>query len=184
MRGTVGVRQLRVDPTSATTGDRYGIASPVGVGVDGDGDGARLRAAAPDPSAARALDTAGLTAMAGDSGDLRVLATGARAGDLLTITSHGRKLRLHVVGALPEDVVHAARPRLPTETRVRVTAVHPYAPARGLTSVSGRKSIVVSRWIGDGPGHGLSTVRALLPCEPATESGAVLVRVPGLGDDR
>lgn len=41
VRETVSVRQLRVDPTSATSGSRYGIASLVGI------DGARLRAAAP-----------------------------------------------------------------------------------------------------------------------------------------
>ncbi|MEW2402382.1 hypothetical protein [Streptomyces sp. NPDC046862] len=100
VRDTVRVRQLRVDPTSGTSGERYGIASLVGV------DGAVLRKAAPDSAAARALDAAGLTGGArDDSKDIRVLATGARAGDLLTITSHARTLRLRVVGALPDDVL-------------------------------------------------------------------------------
>ncbi|WP_328596270.1 FtsX-like permease family protein, partial [Streptomyces apricus] len=34
--------------------------------------------------------------------------TGARPGDLFTFTSHSRKLRLRVVGTLPQDVVHDA----------------------------------------------------------------------------
>ncbi|MFC8661791.1 hypothetical protein [Streptomyces sp. NPDC057199] len=101
VRGTVRVRQLRVDPTSATSGSRYGIASLVGI------DGARLRAAAPGSPAARALDTAGLTGPRPGT-DIRVLATGARAGDRLTLTSHGRTLRLYVVGPLPDDVLKDA----------------------------------------------------------------------------
>ncbi|MFE7071482.1 FtsX-like permease family protein [Streptomyces sp. NPDC057620] len=96
---TVGVRQLRVDPTSASSGNRYGVASLVGV------DGARLRAAAPGSAAARALDDAGLTGPRTGE-DIRVLATGARTGDLFTFASHGRELRLRVVGVLPEDVRH------------------------------------------------------------------------------
>ncbi|WP_159074147.1 FtsX-like permease family protein [Streptomyces dioscori] len=96
---TVGVRQLRVDPTSATSGNRYGVASLVGV------DGARLRAAAPGSTAARALYDAGLTGPRTGK-DIRVLATGARTGALFTIPSHGRELRLRVVGALPEGVRH------------------------------------------------------------------------------
>ncbi|MFJ9585976.1 FtsX-like permease family protein [Streptomyces acidicola] len=102
VRDTVRVRQLRVDPTSGTGGERYGTASLVGV------DGAELREAAPRSAAARALDTAGLTGRGpgGDrSRDIRVLATDARAGDLLSITSHGRSLRLRVVGGLPDDVL-------------------------------------------------------------------------------
>ncbi|NGO06300.1 hypothetical protein G5C60_01015 [Streptomyces sp. HC44] len=98
VRDTVSVRQLRVDPMSGTSGERYGIASLIGV------DGAKLRALSPGSAAARALDDAGLTAP-GRGPDIRVLATGARAGDLLTITSHGRKLRLRVVGGLPDDVL-------------------------------------------------------------------------------
>ncbi|MBQ0851178.1 hypothetical protein J8N05_23710 [Streptomyces sp. BH-SS-21] len=96
---TVGVRQLRVDPTSASSGNRYGVASLDGV------DGARLRAAAPGSAAARALDDAGLTGPRTGE-DIRVLATGARTGDLFTFASHGRELRLRVVGVLPEDVRH------------------------------------------------------------------------------
>ncbi|WP_194236271.1 FtsX-like permease family protein [Streptomyces acidicola] len=102
VRDTVRVRQLRVDPTSGTSGEGYGIASLVGV------DGAELRKAAPRSAAARALDTAGLSGRGpgGDrSRDIRVLATDARAGDLLGITSHGRSLRLRVVGGLPDDVL-------------------------------------------------------------------------------
>jgi putative ABC transport system permease protein len=105
VREGVRVRRLRVDPTSGTTGERYGIASLVGV------DGAELRRAAPESAAARALDAAGLTGRGrGEGGekDIRVLATGARAGDLLTITSHGRSLRLRVVGGLPEAVLRDA----------------------------------------------------------------------------
>ncbi|WP_404191729.1 FtsX-like permease family protein [Streptomyces tauricus] len=98
---TVDVRQLRVDPTSATSGNRYGVASLVGV------DGARLGAAAPGSTAARALDAAGLTGPRSGK-DIRVLATGARAGDVFLLASHGRELRLRVVGALPEDVRHDA----------------------------------------------------------------------------
>ncbi|GAA2659083.1 hypothetical protein [Streptomyces vastus] len=98
VRDTVSVRQLRVDPTSGTSGERYGIASLIGV------DSAKLRALAPGSAAGRALDDAGLTAP-GRGRDIRVLATGAGAGDLLTITSHGRKIGLRVVGALPDDVL-------------------------------------------------------------------------------
>ncbi|WP_328767420.1 hypothetical protein [Streptomyces sp. NBC_00286] len=98
VRDTVSVRQLRVDPTSGTSGERYGIASLIGV------DGAKLRALAPGSAAGRALDHAGLTAP-GRGRDIRVLATGARAGDLLTITSHGRKIGLRVVATLPDEVL-------------------------------------------------------------------------------
>ncbi|MEV7141234.1 FtsX-like permease family protein [Streptomyces tauricus] len=98
---TVTVRQLRVDPTSATSGNRYGVTSLVGV------DGARLRAAAPGSTAARALDAAGLTGPRSGK-DIRVLATGARPGDVFLLSSHGRELRLRVVGALPDDVRHDA----------------------------------------------------------------------------
>lgn len=100
VRDAVRVRQLRVDPTSGTSGERYGVGSLVGV------DGAELRKAAPDSAAARALHAAGLTGGVRDgSKDIPVLATGARAGDLLTITSHARTLRLRVVGGLPDDVL-------------------------------------------------------------------------------
>ncbi|MFE9650933.1 hypothetical protein ACFYO0_43980 [Streptomyces sp. NPDC006365] len=110
LRDTVSVRQLRVDPTSGTSGERYGIASLIGL------DGAKLRAVAPGSAAGRALDDAGLTTP-GRGRDIRVLATGARAGDLLTITSHGRKIGLRVVGALPDDVL-----RDPAIGPVRATA--------------------------------------------------------------
>ncbi|WP_342791191.1 FtsX-like permease family protein, partial [Streptomyces montanus] len=98
VRDAVSVRQLRVDPTSGSSGARYGIASLVGV------DGTKLRRAAPGSAVARSLDAAGLTGPARGE-DIRVLATGAHAGDLLTITSHGRKLRLRVVGDIPDEVL-------------------------------------------------------------------------------
>ncbi|MPY60864.1 FtsX-like permease family protein [Streptomyces spongiae] len=120
VRDSVRVRQLRVDPTSGTNGERYGVASLVGV------DGAELREAAPDSAAARALDTAGLSGReSGGKGDreIRVLATDARVGDLLTITSRNRDLRLRVVGGLPDEVLHdpALGPvRSTTEARERL----------------------------------------------------------------
>lgn len=101
VRETVAVRQLRVDPVSATDGGRYGIASLVGV------DGAKLRKAVGSSAAARALRDAGLgggEAEGGSGRDIRVLADDADAGDLLTITVHGKERRLRVVGTLPEAV--------------------------------------------------------------------------------
>ncbi|MEV8593296.1 hypothetical protein [Streptomyces sp. NPDC052012] len=99
VRHTVHVRQLRVDPTSATSGERHGVASLLGV------DGDRLRAASPGSRAARALAAAGIDGTGPAGPDIPVLATGARTGDVLTITSHGRELRLRVAGALPETVL-------------------------------------------------------------------------------
>jgi putative ABC transport system permease protein len=103
VRETVAVRQLRVDPVSGTDGGRYGVASLVGV------DGAKLRSAAGSSAAARALRDAGLGEDGARSGgvgsrDIRVLADAADAGDLLTITVHGKERRLRVVGTLPEAV--------------------------------------------------------------------------------
>lgn len=101
VRETVAVRQLRVDPVSATDGGRYGIGSLVSV------DGAKLRSAAGDSAAARALRDAGLSDgedAGGDGRDIRVLADAADAGDLLTITVHGEERRLRVVGPLPDAV--------------------------------------------------------------------------------
>lgn len=97
VRQTVEVRQLRVDPVSGTDGGRYGIASLVGV------DSAKLRSAAGSSAAARALREAGVSG-GGGGRDIRVLADDATAGDLLTITVHGKERRLRVVGALPEAV--------------------------------------------------------------------------------
>ncbi|MGW7067884.1 hypothetical protein ACWGII_02175 [Streptomyces sp. NPDC054855] len=100
VRATVAVRQLRVDPVSATDGGRYGIASLVGV------DGTQLRSAAGSSAAARALRDAGLGEGRAKGGgrDIRVLADAADAGDVLTITVHGKERRLRVVGTLPEAV--------------------------------------------------------------------------------
>ncbi|MEW1928885.1 hypothetical protein [Streptomyces sp. NPDC088360] len=98
VRQTVEVRQLRVDPVSAADGGRYGIASLVGV------DGAKLRSAAGNSAAARALRDAGVGGERGSGRDIRVLADAADAGDILTITVHGKERRLRVVGALPEAV--------------------------------------------------------------------------------
>ncbi|MFD0549848.1 hypothetical protein ACFQ0X_12065 [Streptomyces rectiviolaceus] len=100
VRQTVAVRQLRVDPASGTDGGRYGIASLVGV------DGTKLRSAAGSSAAARALRDAGLGKGKGKGSgrDIRVLADAADAGDLLTITVHGKERRLRVVGTLPEAV--------------------------------------------------------------------------------
>ncbi|MEU6672685.1 hypothetical protein [Streptomyces sp. NPDC046925] len=103
VRETVAVRQLRVDPVSGTDGGRYGIASLVGI------DGAELHSAAATSAAATALRDAGLSGPRGQGGgsrphDIRVLADAADAGDLLTITVHGKERRLRVVGALPEAV--------------------------------------------------------------------------------
>ncbi|MWA14140.1 hypothetical protein [Streptomyces sp. BA2] len=101
VREKVAVRQLRVDPVSTKDGGRYGIASLVGV------DGAKLRSAAGSSAAARALRDAGLSGSKGGGGsgrDIRVLADAADAGDLLTITVHGKERRLRVVGTLPEAV--------------------------------------------------------------------------------
>lgn len=97
VRETVEVRQLRVDPVSGTDGGRYGIASLVGV------DSAKLLSAAGSSAAARALRQAG-GSEGGGGRDIRVLADDADAGDLLTITVHGKERRLRVVGALPEAV--------------------------------------------------------------------------------
>ncbi|MEV6753427.1 hypothetical protein [Streptomyces sp. NPDC051214] len=100
VRETVAVRQLRVDPVSAEDGGRYGIASLVGV------DGTELRSAADSSAAAGALRDAGLGGggAKGAGRDIRVLADAADAGDLLTITVHGKERRLRVVGRLPEAV--------------------------------------------------------------------------------
>ncbi|WP_328491861.1 hypothetical protein OHS59_03310 [Streptomyces sp. NBC_00414] len=151
---TVDVRQLRVDPTSATSGNRYGVASLVGV------DGARLRAAAPDSPAARALDTAGLTGPRTGK-DIRVLATGARTGDLLTITSHGRELRLRVVGGLPEDVRQDAalgpvRGTTPPRERLLLTDNRDLA-AIGADDFEGTSLLLY------GPGLDVRTLRSLVP---------------------
>lgn len=102
VRETVEVRQLRVDPVSGTDGGRYGIASLVGV------DSTKLLSAtgsstAGSSAAARALRQAGVSE-GGGGRDIRVLADDADAGDLLTITVHGKERRLRVVGALPEAV--------------------------------------------------------------------------------
>ncbi|MFF3485815.1 FtsX-like permease family protein [Streptomyces sp. NPDC002701] len=156
VRETVGVRQLRVDPTSATTGSRYGIASLVGV------DSARLRTAAPDSPAARALDTAGIgdsTARPGT--DIRVLATGARAGEVFTITSHGRKLRLRVVGGLPENVIHDAalgpvRGTTPPRERLLLT------DNRHLTTIAANDFEGTSLLL-YGPHLDVRTLRSLVP---------------------
>ncbi|MCX4670565.1 hypothetical protein OG453_28380 [Streptomyces sp. NBC_01381] len=97
VRETVTVRQLRVDPMSGTDGGRYGIASLVGV------DGLKLRSAAGSSPAARALIGAGISG-GGGSRDIRVLADAADAGDVLTVTVHGKERRLRVVGPLPDAV--------------------------------------------------------------------------------
>ncbi|MFG2501935.1 hypothetical protein ACGFSB_27450 [Streptomyces sp. NPDC048441] len=97
VRETVTVRQLPVDPVSGTDGGRYGIASLVGV------DAAKLRSAEGSSEAARALRDAGIHE-GGRGRGIRVLADAANAGDLLTITVHGKERRLRVVGALPEAV--------------------------------------------------------------------------------
>ncbi|WP_151476099.1 hypothetical protein [Streptomyces albicerus] len=128
VRDTVQVRQLRVDPTSATSGERYGIASLLGV------DGAKLRALAPGSDAARALESAGLSGPGRDR-EIRVLATHARTGDVLTISSHGTKLRLRVVGGLPDAVLRdpalgpirsstTARDRMLLTDNRALTAIH------------------------------------------------------------
>ncbi|MGW6275190.1 hypothetical protein [Streptomyces sp. NPDC055060] len=107
---SVAVRQVRVDPVSGTDGGRYGVASLVGV------DGRELLSADGGSAAARALRHAGLAKPGkpgkpgendgdGDRGrEIRVLADDARAGELLTITLHGEKWPLRVVGALPDAV--------------------------------------------------------------------------------
>ncbi|WP_405958208.1 hypothetical protein [Streptomyces phaeochromogenes] len=154
VRETVSVRQLRVDPTSATSGSRYGIASMVGV------DGARLRAAAPHSPAARALDAAGLTGPQSGT-DIRVLATGARAGDRLTITLHGRKLSLRVVGPLPDDVLQdpALGPlRGTTPSRERLLL----ADNRALTAI-GAGDFEGSSLLLYGPHLDVQTLRSLVP---------------------
>ncbi|CAM5391114.1 hypothetical protein SALBM135S_08067 [Streptomyces alboniger] len=97
VRETVAVRQLRVDPLSAADGGRYGISSLVAV------DASALREAAAGSAAARALGDAGLDG-GGAGGDIRVLASEGRAGELLTFTRHGKEMRMRVVGALPDDV--------------------------------------------------------------------------------
>ncbi|WP_209446292.1 hypothetical protein, partial [Streptomyces sp. MZ04] len=97
VRETVTVRQLRVDPMSGTDGGRYGIAGLIGV------DGLKLRSAAGSSPAARALIGAGISG-GGGSRDIRVLADAADAGDVLTITVHGKERRLRVVGPLPDAV--------------------------------------------------------------------------------
>ncbi|WP_447040463.1 hypothetical protein [Streptomyces sp. DSM 118878] len=97
VRETVAVRQLRIDPLSEADGERYGISSLVGV------DTSALRGADPGSAAARALDDAGLDG-GGEGGDIRVLASEGRAGELLTFTRHGKETRIRVVGALPDGV--------------------------------------------------------------------------------
>ncbi|MFC8194471.1 FtsX-like permease family protein [Streptomyces sp. NPDC057298] len=154
VRDTVRVRQLRVDPTSATSGDRYGIASLVGV------DGTHLRAAEPGSTAARSLDAAGLTRPRSGT-DIRVLATGARAGDRLTITSHGRKLRLRVVATLPEDVLHDAAlgpVRRTTPARERLLL----ADNRDLTAIA-ESDFEETSLLLYGPKLDAQTMRALVP---------------------
>ncbi|NJP51850.1 hypothetical protein HCJ93_17710 [Streptomyces sp. SBST2-5] len=99
VESTVRVRQLRVDPTSATSGERHGVGSLLAV------DGDRLRAASPDSEAGRALAAARIGSTAPSGGDIPVLASDARTGEALTIVSHGRKLRLRVVGRLPAEVL-------------------------------------------------------------------------------
>ncbi|MFD6285444.1 FtsX-like permease family protein [Streptomyces sp. NPDC060205] len=151
---TVGVRQLRVDPTSATSGNRYGVASLVGV------DGARLRAAAPGSTAARTLDDAGLTGPRTGE-DIRVLATGARTGDLFTIASHGRELRLRVVGALPEDVRHdpalgPVRGTTPARERMLLTDNRDLA-AIGASDFEGTSLLLY------GPRLDVAALRSLVP---------------------
>ncbi|MFG2026098.1 hypothetical protein [Streptomyces sp. NPDC048825] len=154
VRDTVSVRQLRVDPTSGTSGERYGIASLIGL------DGAKLRAVAPGSAAGRALDDAGLTAP-GRGRDIRVLATGARAGDLLTITSHGRKIGLRVVGALPDDVLRdpAIGPvRATTATRDQLLL----ADNRDLKAFAG-SDFEESALLLYGPRLDVADLRALVP---------------------
>ncbi|MFI6279745.1 FtsX-like permease family protein [Streptomyces sp. NPDC050988] len=154
VRETVRVRQLRVDPTSATSGSRYGIASLVGV------DGARLRAAAPGSPAARALQAAGLTGPRSGT-DIRVLATGARAGDLLTLTLHGRKQRLRVAGPLPDAVLRdpALGPlRGTTPPRERLLL----ADNRDLTAI-GASDFEGSSLLLYGPHLDVRTLRSLVP---------------------
>ncbi|MGV2922486.1 hypothetical protein [Streptomyces alfalfae] len=97
VRETVAVRQLRVDPLSGTDGGRYGVSSLVGV------DAGALRDAGAGSAAARALADAGLDG-GGEGGDIRVLASDGRAGELLTFTRHGKEQRIRIVGALPDDV--------------------------------------------------------------------------------
>lgn len=154
VRETISVRQLRVDPTSATSGSRYGIASLVGI------DGARLRAAAPHSPAARALDAAGLTGPQPGT-DIRVLATGARAGDRLTITLHGKKMPLRVVGPLPDDVLQdpALGPlRGTTPSRERLLL----ADNRALTAI-GASDFEGSSLLLYGPHLDVQTLRSLVP---------------------
>lgn len=154
VRETVSVRQLRVDPTSATSGSRYGIASLVGI------DGARLRAAAPHSPAARALDAAGLTGPRPGT-DIRVLATGARAGDRLTITLHGRKMHLRVAGPLPDDILQdpALGPvRGTTPSRERLLL----ADNRDLTAI-GASDFEGSSLLLYGPHLDVQTLRSLVP---------------------
>ncbi|MFC4465561.1 hypothetical protein ACFPH6_13645 [Streptomyces xiangluensis] len=154
VRDTVSVRQLRVDPTSGTSGERYGIASLIGL------DGAKLRAVAPGSAAGRALDDAGLTTP-GRGRDIRVLATGARAGDLLTITSHGRKIGLRVVGALPDDVLRdpAIGPvRATTATRDQLLL----ADNRDLEAFTG-SDFEESALLLYGPRLDVADLRALVP---------------------
>lgn len=97
VRETVAVRQLRVDPLSGTDGGRYGVSSLVGV------DTGALRDAGAGSAAAQALADAGLDG-GGEGGDIRVLASDGRAGELLTFTRHGKEKRIRIVGALPDDV--------------------------------------------------------------------------------
>ncbi|THC45984.1 hypothetical protein [Streptomyces sp. A1499] len=97
VRETVAVRQLRVDPLSGADGGRYGVSSLVGV------DAGALRDAGAGSAAARALADAGLDG-GGEGGDIRVLASDGRAGELLTFTRHGKEQRIRIVGALPGDV--------------------------------------------------------------------------------
>ncbi|MFF3644554.1 hypothetical protein [Streptomyces sp. NPDC002564] len=111
VRETVAVRRMRVDPVSGTDGGRYGIAGLVGV------DGTELGRSAPDSGAARALRAAGLTrggltrsglTRGGKGGEIRVLASAGRPGDLLTFTLGNRKTRLRIVDTLPAGAAHDA----------------------------------------------------------------------------
>ncbi|WP_205571066.1 FtsX-like permease family protein [Streptomyces sporangiiformans] len=161
VRDTVSVRQLRVDPTSGTSGARYGIASLIGV------DGAKLGEAAPDSAVARSLDAAGLTGPARGE-DIRVLATGAHAGDLLTITSHGRKLRLRVVGDIPDEVLRdpALGPvRSATTARERLLL----ADNRDLRAFDGRDFEATALLL-YGPRLDVTALRSLVPRTTADAS--------------
>ncbi|MBD9735626.1 hypothetical protein IGX29_28260, partial [Streptomyces sp. H28] len=154
VRGTVHVRQLRVDATTSADGDRYGVASLLAV------DAARLRALAPGSRTARALDAARVTGPA-RGGETPVLATDGRVGDVLTHTLHGQRRRLRIVGTLPETVLHD--PAL--------------GPLRGSTTSRDRLLLTDNRALGDiapddfeqtalllyGPRLDVAALRALVP---------------------